>query len=60
MTVMGMVSGMVSGGSLVGGRTGGGRSGKDSVAAAMMREVLPTCSSPITAILMAPSMLYCL
>ncbi len=48
---MGTPSGVVSCASLVGGNTGGGCSGKDSVAAAVMREDLPTPASPTTTIL---------
>ena len=44
----GTPSGVVSAGSLAGGSTGGGWSGKVSVAAAVMSEVLPTPSSPTT------------
>jgi hypothetical protein len=44
----GTPSGVVSAGSLAGGRTGGGWSGKVSVAAAVIRLVLPTPSSPTT------------
>lgn len=44
----GTPSGVVSAGSLAGGSTGGGWSGKVSVAAAVMRLVLPTPSSPTT------------
>lgn len=48
---MGTPSGVVSCASLVGGNTGGGCSGKDSVAAAVMSEDLPTPASPTTTIL---------
>ena len=44
----GTPSGVLSGGSFVTGSTGGGESGNDSVAAAVMRLVLPTPSSPMT------------
>lgn len=47
---IGTPSGVQSGGSFVTGSTGGGESGKDSVAAAVMRLVLPTPSSPMTQI----------
>ncbi len=46
MMTMGTPSGVASACSRVGGSTGGGESGKDSVAAAVMRLVLPTpCAS---------------
>ena len=45
----GTPSGVVSAGSWAGGSTGGGRSGKVSVAAAVMSDVLPQPSSPTTA-----------
>ena len=41
-------SGVASALNLVAGSTGGGLSGKDSVAAAVIRDVLPTCESPTT------------
>ena len=44
----GTPSGVLSGGSFVVGRTRTGVSGNDSVAAAVMREVFPTPSSPMT------------
>ncbi len=44
----GTPSGVVSAGSLAGGSTGGGWSGNVSVAAAVIRLVLPTPSSPTT------------
>ena len=44
----GTPSGVLSGGSFVVGSVGGGESGNDSVAAAVMSEVFPTPSSPIT------------
>ena len=49
----GTPSGVLSAGRLAGGTTGGHTSGKDSFAAATTRLVLPTFSSPITAILTA-------
>lgn len=52
MMTMGTPSGVASAGSLVGGSTGGGESGNDSVAAAVIRLVLPTpcgrCSQLVT------------
>ena len=48
---MGTPSGVVSCASLVGGSTGGGCSGKDSVAADVIREDFPTPASPTTTIL---------
>lgn len=46
--IRGTPSGVASAPILVGGRTGGGLSGNDSVAAAVMSDVLPTCESPTT------------